>query len=312
MSFRLDPGKACDAELRRVMLLQINHVRQHALAVAEEPLKSPHEARKAIKKIRAALRLARATDKAFYRRENARWRDISASRAGPREAAALIETVDRFVKEFADDANRSALLTLRAHLVMRLELLKSTRDALEAAGQACVVGCDEAAHAIENWPLPHATKAGAHLLAKGAKRAWKDAGAARKEARRTGEEDDFHNLRKAVKRHWTHLGLLHDLWPGPVKKRREAVEALGNMLGELNDIYVMEGHMRTGAVETGFDTEGHFARLLEQKRLELRRSSVAEAGKLFGKPPSGLRASFEAAMARARAKSQTPKQRKAA
>jgi len=312
LSFRLDPGKACDTELRRVTLLQINHVRQHVLAVAEDPLKSPHEARKAIKKIRAALRLARTADKAFYRTENARWRDISASLAGPREAAALIETVDRFVDEFADDTNRSTLLTLRAHLVMRLELLKSTSDALEAAGQACVAGSDEAARAVEEWPLPHATKAGAHLLAKGAKRAWKDAEAARREARRTGEEDDFHDLRKAVKRHWTHLGLLRDFWPGPVKKRRVAVEALGDMLGELNDIYVMEGHMRTGEVETGFDTAGHFARLLEQKRLELCRSSLAAAERLFGKPPSDLKASFEAAMVRARARSKTPKQRKAA
>lgn len=312
MSFRLDPGKACDAELRRVALHQIANVKKHAVAVAKDPLKSPHEARKAIKKIRAALRLARTADQAFYRTENARWREISASLAGPREAAALIETVDRFIGEFADDSNRSTLLTLRAHLVMRLELLKSTSDALEAAGQACVAGCDEAARAVEDWPLPHATKAGAHLLAKGAKRAWKDAEAARKEARHTGEEDDFHDLRKAVKRHWSHLGLLRDFWPGPVKKRRVAVEALGDMLGELNDIYVMEWHMRTGEVETSFDTEGHFARLLERKRQALCRESLAEAERLFGKPPSGLKVIFETAMARAGAKSKPPKQRKAA
>ncbi len=312
MSFRLDPGNTCDVELMRVTLHQIANVKQHALAVAQDPLKSPHAARKAIKKIRAALRLARAANEEFHRTENARWRDISASLAGPREAAALIETVDRFIGEFADDDNRSTLLTLRAHLVMRLEILEASGEALEAAGEACVVGCDEGASAIAKWPLPRGTKAGAHLLAKGAKRAWKEAEAARKEARRTGEEDDFHDLRKAVKRHWTHLGLLRDFWPEPVKKRREAVEALGEMLGELNDIYVMEGHMRTGEIETDFDTEGHFARLLKRKRHALCRSSLADAEELFGKPPSDLKASFEAAMARAGAKSKTPKQRKAA
>ncbi|MGY6709497.1 MAG: CHAD domain-containing protein [Rhizobiaceae bacterium] len=312
MSFRIDPAKSCSAELKRVTLLQIDQVRRHALAVAENPLKSPHEARKAIKKIRAVLRLARGADKSFYRSENARWRDISASLAGPREAAALIETVDRFIGEFADDGNRSTLLTLRAHLVMRLEMLKSTTDALEAAGRDCVAGCDEGARAVAHWPLPRAAKAGAHLLAKGAKRAWKEAEAARQEASRTGAEDDFHDLRKAVKRHWAHLALLRDFWPAPVKKRREAVEALGDMLGELNDIYVMEGHMRTGEIETGFDTEGRFARLLERKRLELCRDSLAEAEKLFGKPPGDLKARFEAAMARAGAKPKPPKQRKAA
>jgi len=314
VSFRLDPGKPYDSELRRVTQHQIANVKKHALSVAEDPLKKPHEARKAIKKIRAALRLARSADQEFYRTENARWREISARLAGPRESAALIETVDRFMAEFTDDDNRGTLETLRANLVIRLETLESNGEALEAAGQACVAGCDEGASAVAEWPLPRGRKAGAHLLAKGAKRAWKDAEAARKEARRSGAEDDFHDLRKAVKRHWTHLGLLRDFWPDPVKKRREAVAKLGERLGELNDIYVMEGHMRTGEVETAFDTEGHLARLLEQKRLDLCRESLAEAKNLFGKPPKGLKAVFETAMERARdgTKSKPSKQRKAA
>jgi hypothetical protein len=302
MSFRLDPAKACDAELRRVVLFQIAYVRQQALNVTESPLKAPHEARKAIKKIRAVLRLARSADEGFYRAENARWRDISAAMAGPRETAALIETVDRFVEEFADADNRSTLLTLRAHLAMRLDLLMAEDGALEAAGRTCIEGCEDGARAIAAWSLPRGAKGGAHLLAKGARKGWSEAEAARQKASRTGAEDDFHALRKAVKRHWTHLGLLQQFWPGQARKRRKAVEALGETLGELNDIYVMEAQIATGAIPIAFDTEGHMLRLLERKRHELCDRSLAEAATLFGDPPGGLKAAFATAMHDARAK----------
>lgn len=302
MSFRLDPARACDTELRRVVLLQIAHVRQQAQSVKDNPLKAPHEARKAIKKIRAVLRLARSADEDFYRAENARWRDIAAGMAGPRETAALIETVDRFVEEFADADNRSTLLTLRAHLAIRLDLLMAEARTLEAAGQTCIEGCEDGARAIAAWPLPRGQKAGVHLLAKGAKRGWKEIEAARQKASDTGAEEDFHALRKAVKRHWTHLGLLQDFWPGPTRKRRKAVELLGEALGELNDIYVMEAQIGSGDIPIDFDTEGHMARLLERKRLELCARSLAEAKSLFGHRPSGLKVAFARAMADARAK----------
>lgn len=302
MSFRLDPAKACDAELRRVVLFQIAHVRQQALNVTDNPLKAPHEARKAIKKIRAVLRLARSADEGFYRAENARWRDISATMAGPRETAALIETVDRFVEEFADAENRSTLLTLRAHLAMRLDLLMAQDGALKAAGRSCIEGCEDGARAIADWSLPRGAKSGAHLLAKGARKGWKEAEAAREKALRTGAEDDFHSLRKAVKRHWAHLGLLQQFWPGQARKRRKAVETLGETLGELNDIYVMEAQIATGAIPTAFDTEGLMLRLLERKRRELCDRSLIEAATLFGHPPGGLKAAFATAMQEARAK----------
>ena len=302
MSFRLDPTTACDGELRRVILFQIAHVRQQALSLSENPLKAPHEARKSIKRIRAVLRLARSADEHFYRAENARWRDISAGLAGPRETAALIETVDRFIVEFANSDNRSTLLTLRAHLAMRLDLLVADGGSLKAAGQACIQGCDVGANAIAAWPLPPGPKAGAHLLAKGAKRGWKEAETARKKAGRRGAEDDFHALRKAVKSHGTQLALLQDVWPGPLRRRRKGLEELGETLGELNDIYVMQSQIATGAISIDFDTEGHMARLLKQKKLELCRRSLAEAKLLFGDPPRGLKAAFASTMAEARAK----------
>lgn len=295
MSFRLQRGRPCDAELRRVTLYQIGLAETHCRNVADNPLKAPHEARKAIKKIRATLRLARSADPEFYRAENARWRDISAALAGPREMAALIETVDRFIGEFGSPANRTTLLTLRARLVVRLDALSAETSALEAAAQRCVQGCAAAKESVVAWNLPSGRKAGAHLLARGVKAAWNEAEAARKRAARLGEEDDFHDLRKAVKRHWTHLGLLQDFWPGPVKQRRKAVEALGEALGELNDIYVMESLIRAGEIEMDFDPQGQFTHLLAQKRQTLWDLSLTQARRLFAEPPRQLKTTFESA-----------------
>jgi CHAD domain-containing protein len=202
--------------------------------------------------------------------------------------------VDRFIEEFGNRDNRRVLLTLRARLVVKLDALTAETSALEAAARTCLRGCAAAKRAIAAWHLPSGRKAGAHLLARGAKAAWKEAEAARKRAARLGEEDDFHDLRKAVKRHWTHLGLLQDFWPGAVKQRRKAVEALGEELGELNDIYVMEALMRAGEIELDFDAGGQFAELLALKREALCAAALADTRRLFGDRPAGLKAAFEA------------------
>ena len=69
----------------------------------------------------------------------------------------------------------------------------------------------------------------------------------RKRQRKRGEPDDFHDLRKAVKAHAMHLSLLKKFWPSPVKPRRKAVDALGEKLGELHDIFVLRALLRDEA-----------------------------------------------------------------
>ena len=102
MSFRIDPRLPLTAEVRRIARGEIEGMLQHLDAAQAKPDKSMHGCRKRIKRMRALLRLVRSGDRSFTDAENARYRDISASLAGPREAAALIETIDRLADAFPD------------------------------------------------------------------------------------------------------------------------------------------------------------------------------------------------------------------
>jgi CHAD domain-containing protein len=101
-----------------------------------------------------------------------------------------------------------------------------------------------------------------------------------------GEPDDFHDLRKAVKAHSMHLSLLKKLWPSSVKAQRKAVDALGELLGELHDVFVLraliedEGKPLGGGAETRL-----LARLLKRSERKLRKACLAEASKLFSDSP---------------------------
>ena len=119
MSFRIDPRLPLTAEVRRIAKDEIEGMLRHLASAPDSPDKAMHGCRKRIKRLRALLRLVRTGDPGFIREENARYRDISASLAGPREAAALIETIDRLADSFPEHAAAEAFEAMRGTLKAR-------------------------------------------------------------------------------------------------------------------------------------------------------------------------------------------------
>ena len=119
MSYRIDPGLPLTSEVQRIAAEEVEHALKHLATAPENPDKAFHECRKRLKSLRALFRLVRSGDEAFARAENARYREISARLAGAREAAALIETVDRLVDAFPKETADGALDPIRDRLVAR-------------------------------------------------------------------------------------------------------------------------------------------------------------------------------------------------
>ena len=286
MSFRIDPRLPLTAEVRRIAKGEIEGMLRHLASAPDSPDKAMHGCRKRIKRLRALLRLVRAGDPDFIREENARYRDIAASLAGPREAAALIETVDRLAAAFPEHAAAEAFEVMRGTLKARRRRLLNEDRALAALAEGAAASCRAGLGKIDALALPGDPEQAADVLADGARDTLTKARNALKDAGERGDKEDFHDLRKAVKAHAMHLSLLKKLWPEPIQAQRKQVEALGESLGDLHDIFVMramlagDGDPLAGRAETKL-----IDRLLKRSERRLRKTCLAEAGQLFSDSP---------------------------
>ncbi|WP_406873444.1 CHAD domain-containing protein [Aminobacter sp. P9b] len=285
MSFRIDPRLTLTAEVRRIAGGEIDKIVAHLNVARDNPEKSLHSARKRIKALRALLRLVHPGDEAFCRAENNRYRDISLSIAGPRQATALIETIDRLIADFPEDADGAGLAGIRAMLARHRTETAYGQAGLGAVLDNAVAECQAGMVALEMLILPDHPENAADVLADGALATLRFARKALQQSRERGEPNDFHDLRKAVKTHAAHLALLRKLWPAPVKPRRERAEELGESLGELHDVFVMRALIE--AREAPFDgpEPKQLVRLLRRAEKALRKLCLADATKLFEEKP---------------------------
>jgi CHAD domain-containing protein len=283
MSYRIDPRLPMTGEVRRIAADEIGKAIGDLAASRTEPEKGLHACRKRLKKLRALFRLIRPGNGDFCRTENARYRDVSRSLAGAREDTALIETVDRLVRAFPGQTSAGELDAVRAALVARRDTLVRERTGLDETVDAAVEACEQGRAALAGLILPDHPEAAADILADGAGKTLRRARRALDAAGRRGQPEDFHELRKCVKAHWMHVLLLHRFWPRPVKSRRKALDALGERLGELNDIFVMRRLIKSDGEALGSKEQLKLlGQLMKRSEKALRKQCLREAELLFG------------------------------
>ncbi|MEW9835603.1 CHAD domain-containing protein [Mesorhizobium marinum] len=282
MSERIDPEAPLAGEIRRIAAKEIEAAVGCLADVDGDTDKALHETRKRLKSLRALLRLMRAGDDAFARAENARYRDAARLLAGPREAGALLETLDRLEQEFPAKTEGGALDPVRAALDRRREnaLGQDLGPAVAAAADACRAGRVQ----IETLTFDSARDAA--ILGAGVRDAKRQARKALGRAAKRGTAADFHGLRKATKIYARYLSLLGGHWPTPVKARRKSFDALNERLGELHDIFVLRGLLRTepDMLDDPGDAE-LLDRLCTRSERRLSKACLGKAAKLLRPDP---------------------------
>lgn len=298
MSYRIDPALPVDAELRRIAGEELATMRSQLKEMPEGRQRALHMTRKSIKRLRGLLRLIRKGDEEFYSQQNARLRDLARALSRQRDADAVVETLDRLLEREKDGDKRDLLNTAHETLDLRrariIEEEKSRRDLIPFA----LAEIDEVEHAFAALDLPADADEGAKLLASGARRIITKARKAFKHARKRGDEHDFHEMRKSVKYHWMHLGLLGPMWPGSRLSRRKRAERLGDVLGELNDIANLSTLLESDEFTLDAKAEKLLQKRLAQREKQLRRQALAHAEELFDKEGKKLRRKIERVMQR--------------
>ncbi|MCG7505538.1 CHAD domain-containing protein [Mesorhizobium retamae] len=278
MSVTLDANLPLANDAMRLLRQDVHLALDHLAQAHIEPEEHLHKCRRRLKAVRAVLRLVRPGDETFFKEENARYRDVAASLAGPREATALIETVDRLAGAHPHHADIYA--GLRAVLLERRDVVMSDISAFASIIDAATATCRQGLLRIGALSLPADPNAAAAIVAEGVQRGLDRAKKALTKARSRGEEEDFHDLRKAVKVHAAQLDVLGKLWPGGDKARRKALNKLGGKLGELNDLAVLDVLLKK---ETLVSPEARtvIEKDLKDETKRLRKESLAGAKDLF-------------------------------
>ena len=285
MSYRIDPRLPLTGEVRRILAEEIGKALVHLDTARDRPEQGLHKCRKRLKNARALLRLVRSGDETFCRTENQCYRQVAALLAGPREATALVETIDRLAANFPEQSAGGGLDAVRDRLVARQHHVHGDAG-LGAAINAAIAACEEGISRTDTLALPDQPEQAADVLAEGARITLRRARKALDKAGSRGEADDFHDLRKAAKTHGMHLSLLGRLWPTPIKARRKAVDELGEKLGELHDVFVLRTLLEAHDRPLGSPQETRLlSKLLKRSEKSLKKTCLAAAADLFGDRP---------------------------
>ena len=122
-SFRLEGGEYLAAGLQRVSLEQLDH----AVAALERlpPDMGIHEARKAMRRVRALLRLVRdVIGDRVYRAENVWLRDSGRKIGSSRDATVMVQTLDGMTMFYGNALRMSLFGELRERLLDRDQLMR--------------------------------------------------------------------------------------------------------------------------------------------------------------------------------------------
>jgi CHAD domain-containing protein len=317
----IEPQETLGTAMRRMALGQLDLAIEMVERVGEDESaeRSVHEARKALKRLRALVRLLEAElGEQASAREDDVLRAAGEVLSGARDADVLLSTLDRLVQDNAGKlAGRGGVMRLRSHL--RSERDRAWQAVLgDAAGRALTLAELRAARArVATWQLSDG--AGVELVAPGLVRVYRQgrnrlgqAAHARGEPTRT-----FHHWRKRVKDLRYAAEMLQ--WredDGAAKRlgkrarrrrastRREGAwlrrvarraDRLGELLGEEHDLAVLEEYVRglgspeRGApVQLGRGTRRKLVKLIAARRRAMRKQALRRGERLYRRGPGSF------------------------
>jgi CHAD domain-containing protein len=251
--------------------------------------KTIHDTRKALKRLRALVRLLREElGEPAYRREHAILRDAARRLAGARDAEVMVETLDALLRRHPRKLGRNrSLIELRKRLVA--ERKASARHALGDRTARGEVLCELSGlrERAARWELPE--RGGIEIVESDLRRVYRQGRrrmrrVERSSGRGVGSARAGHEWRKRVKdlRYAAEvLGLR------PVARR---ADRLGEILGEEHDLAMLAGLLPAPGRAPLTGKRGKRARSallkrIERRRRQLRKRALREGERLYKPSP---------------------------
>ncbi|WP_137155734.1 CHAD domain-containing protein [Rhizobium sp. FKL33] len=271
--FRINWNNPPRSEILRIAVDKLNDA-QDALNRQPDGLdEAVHAARKAIKHIRALLRLMRSADPKGALRLNALLRGVSADLSPLRDGAALVEASRRLDAVIPGPAADRLAASLRA---IATDLPAEPAEITAKAGSAL----KNASRAFLDLDLPKDRGKLADHAARGWRRAGERAVAALERCATEPDEEDFHDLRKRGQDRWMQASLLRRIWPSGLIAVQASSKRMVDMLGQARDF----GRLETVIAQLpDFEDRDRITltAAMESERMRLHRDAIALARNLF-------------------------------
>jgi CHAD domain-containing protein len=277
MSYRLDPAVPMSEALRRVAFAELE-LAHGALATPPERHSGVHNARKCLKRLRSLLLLARPgmPEPAFATLTD-RLASIAKGLAAARDAAALIDAIDKLERETGAGPGLGPLQSLRAWLHKRRHAAEQNLE--RSAASDAMRGLLEVRPAFAGLAVyPDDFRS----LSKGLRRCYRAIRAAFRHAFAADRDEDVHEWRKGVQHHWRQMQLLAPCWPSELSARAEAARSLSQVLGDDHDISLLIRLVSTPTMMFGTpDETAAFLKRCRRRHKALRKDARTQGERLF-------------------------------
>jgi CHAD domain-containing protein len=284
--FRLRAGETVPDGLRRAARGRLA-AGSNALATAgdhDERAEAVHDTRKAIKRVRAALRLSRAAvGEPTYRRENDGLRTIAGRLAGARDARVMIDTLGALERRCADEIDPRTLRRLHERL----------RDDDERASAALAGEGDLAVRTRQSLEEVRARTAGWRLrsdgfdaIKPGLKRVYRQGRKRLRTARDEPTAENLHALRKRVKDLRHAAELLREAHPKRMKRVAKDTHTLATTLGDHHDLSALRDYADANPqLFSDMAARETLLAAIDRRAETLRRRAVKHGRKLYKRSP---------------------------
>jgi CHAD domain-containing protein len=281
--YRLTAAESARDGMRRVLVGRLDHaLEQLREATAGDPVTPVHEARKDLKKARAAIRLiGDRLDPERYRLEMGRLREAGQALARLRDADARIETLDAL--RGRQGAQRT---DVAAAIEREIAAARAGLPTPAAVGEAT-----GAAAKLIGLSVPFARSLdppqdGWALLAGGRERGYRR-GRRRLGAVRADRGDEVvHEWRKRVKDLAYQLRLLRESWPPIVGGLAGQAARLAELLGDHHDLTVLAGEL--GSTPDRGREAASVLELAERRQGELLDEAIPLGAALYADKPTAF------------------------
>ncbi|MEJ2431861.1 MAG: CHAD domain-containing protein [Pseudolabrys sp.] len=250
-----------------------------------------HQLRKRCKKLRGLIRLVRPVF-ADYATENAALRDIARTLSFVRDTDVLIGTYDAVVEAYDDQIEHATFAPIRRKLTLRRKALGERRRDIDRRLAQFGDTMNETRRRARHWRI---ADNGFAALSAGLAKTYKRAGKAMAACQAEPTPAAFHEWRKRIKYHAYHARLLAPVWPGPMKAHRQAVERLGDLLGEHHDLAAFQQTLAAAPNDFGHaaDVEVMIG-LARRRQAALAAEAFPLGARLLAEPASALRDRWQA------------------
>jgi CHAD domain-containing protein len=255
-----------------------------------------HASRTGLKRVRSFLRLVRpGLAHARFHHENVCFRDAARLLSEARNAAVVVECLDRVLTRAGVDRAQFAGERQWLEELSKVALESSERRGSAEVARTMLQQARQRVPAwtsdLTDWSIIHR---GFAFTYKRARRAFDNVG-------KDPAAERLHEWRKATKQHLYQLQMIRPLWPGKLRPRIQQTKALGNLLGDYNDLDLLQNTLlRTGkratltqAAAPQFPHLEQLIQLIERNSDELRRDAMLLGEELYATRSRDLEAKLQ-------------------